>query len=354
MRIAEDEFADMPGQDSFLDVLTNMVGIIILLVVVVGLRTSQATIRAAVDQVRAKVGLANPAAEEKLAASKRAAASAEVELKGLMQQVVNVHDETSLREKERDYLTTYVAAFKQELDDRRAALTADKQRDFDLRRKLAESQQTLDNLGREHVALLAQPSEVEAIENQPTPIARRMTGKELILHVAAGHVAVIPEQLFDEMIEDVKANLWRLRDQSQFTSSVGPINGFRLRYKVGMTSVRLAGEPDRNLPGSSKRFAVMVKPELVWYEIIPESSPLGEPVAMALAPQSALRQALQEHPPETNTLVVVVYPDSISELHQLKRELYSEGYSTADIPRPMGRRLRCSIHAGRAGEYFAQ
>ena len=36
MRIVEDEFPDMPGQDSFLDVLTNMVGIIILLVVVIG------------------------------------------------------------------------------------------------------------------------------------------------------------------------------------------------------------------------------------------------------------------------------------------------------------------------------
>ena len=271
-----------------------------------------------------------------------------------MRQVVNVHDETTLREKERDYLTTFVTAFEEELNDRRAALTAEKQRDFDLRRKLAESQETLDKLSQEQVALLAQPTEVEAIENQPTPIARRMTGKELILHVAAGHVAVIPEQLFTDMIDDVKANLWRLREQSQFTSSVGPTGGFRLRYKVGMIPVHLAGQPDRNLPGSPKQFAMLVKPELIWYEIIPESSPLGDPVAMALAPNSELRQVLHDHPPETNTVVIVVYPDSISELHQLKRELYSAGYATADVPRPMGRRLRCSIMAGRSGEYFAQ
>ena len=37
MRAAHDEFAEAFGQDSFLDILTNVVGIIILLVLMVGL-----------------------------------------------------------------------------------------------------------------------------------------------------------------------------------------------------------------------------------------------------------------------------------------------------------------------------
>ena len=40
MKRAEVEADQMPGQDSFLDVITNIVGILILLVLVVGLRTS--------------------------------------------------------------------------------------------------------------------------------------------------------------------------------------------------------------------------------------------------------------------------------------------------------------------------
>ena len=40
MKRAEIEADQMPGQDSFLDVITNIVGILILLVLVVGLRTS--------------------------------------------------------------------------------------------------------------------------------------------------------------------------------------------------------------------------------------------------------------------------------------------------------------------------
>ena len=42
MKRVEMEADQMPGQDSFLDVITNIVGILILLVLVVGLRTSRA------------------------------------------------------------------------------------------------------------------------------------------------------------------------------------------------------------------------------------------------------------------------------------------------------------------------
>jgi hypothetical protein len=353
MRVVEDDFSEMPGQDSFLDVLTNMVGIIILLVVVVGLRTSQALIRAAVDQVTATAEAELPDMQSDVDLIKRAAVAAESQLQGVMQQVVNVRRETSLREQERAYLATYVTAFEQELDQRRSDLSAEKQKDFDLRRQLAESQLLLENLGREQIALLSQPTETQAIENQPTPIARRMTGKEVLVHLSAGHAAVIPEQLFTDMIDDVKDNIWRLREQHRFVSTVGPVNGFRLRYRVGMVPVKLAGQSDPRMAGPG-RVAVMMKPELTWYEIIPESSSVGVPLANALAPDSDLRHTLREHPPDTNTIVIVVYPDSIRELHELKRVLYSEGYATADIPRPPGRRLRCSINAGRSGEYFAQ
>src|SRR3954454_13158524 len=42
MKRVELEADQMPGQDSFLDVITNIVGILILLVLIVGIRTSRA------------------------------------------------------------------------------------------------------------------------------------------------------------------------------------------------------------------------------------------------------------------------------------------------------------------------
>jgi hypothetical protein len=353
-RIVEDEFADMPGQDSFLDILTNMVGIIILLVVVTGLRTSQATVRAAVEKVKFTGAADEAASKAQLQNAQRSAVVAESDLKGLMRQVVEVRGETALRDKERTYLSTYVAAFEQELNERRSTLSAEQQRDYDLRRKLAESQVTLESLSREQVALLSQPTdEVKAIENQPTPLARRSTGREVLLHLSGGYLAVIPHELVAETISDVNANLWRLRDQDRFINTVGPINGFRLRYLLGMVAVNVGGPPDPNIPGASQ-LPMAARPELIWYEIIPEKSPLGEPVAKAIEPNSEFRQVLREHPCDTAVVVIAVYPDSIRELHDLKRELYAAGYATAEVPCLAGRPIKGSPRAPRSGQIFVQ
>lgn len=353
-RRSKDEFADMPGQDSFLDVLTNMVGIIILLVVVVGIRTSQATIRNAIESVAAVDDTEERVAKEELEQATRAALAARAELNERVRQAVEIRSETALREQERDYLSTFAAAVDEELAARRAELSADAQSDYDLRRKLAESKAKLEELGREQVALLSAPAEVEAIQNQPTPIARRSTGKEVLLQLKDGHLAVIPHELVDETIRDVGDNLWRLREHGRFTGTVGPINGFRMRYLVGMVAVGGGpGRVDPNMPGAANMPQV-ARPELIWYEIIPETSPLGEPVAAAIEPNSELRQVLREHPADSAAVVIAVYPDSIRELHQLKRELYSAGYATAEVPCVAGRPIKGSPRAPRSGQIFVQ
>ena len=349
-RTVEEDFSEMPGHDSFLDVLTNMVGIIILLVVVTGLRTSQAVMKAAEKQPLAEAAAAISALRD----AQRAALAAKRDTESLIGQVVDVHGETSLREQERDYLTTFVAAFEQELKDRRTELSTDQQRDFDLRRKLVESQAVLEELTREQVALLAQPTAVEAIENQPTPLARRSTGREVLLHLSAGHLAIIPEELVTETIADVKENIWRLKGQGGFIGTVGPISGFRLRYRLALVPVNGSALDAGPLAGAPYKLPPMVRPELIWYEIIPETSPLGDPVATAIEPNSELRQVLHDHPPESATVVIAVYPDSIRELHELKRELYAAGYATAEVPCVAGRPLRGSPYAPRSGQIFAQ
>ena len=51
-RAEEPEDDSMPGQDSFIDVICNMVGILITLVVVVGMRVSQIVIEPPVEATR--------------------------------------------------------------------------------------------------------------------------------------------------------------------------------------------------------------------------------------------------------------------------------------------------------------
>lgn len=357
MRAAEEELPEMPGQDAFLDVLTNMVGIIILLVVVIGIRTSRATIKAAVDEVHVEVKQGDQTANRETDKARALARTAEQDLRSLMQQVVQVRGETALRDKEREYLSTHVVAFQQELDQRRAALTSDQQQDFDLRRKLAESKLKLDELAREQVALLAAPTAVESIENIPTPLAQRAAGKRLLLYLSEGRIAVIPESLFEATKDDMQENVWRLNHESHFVRTVGPVDGFRLRYTVVMQAVRLRGA-EQVVGAGAQRAQVMARPQLAWFKITPEKTPLGEPVDEALKPNSLFRQALRENPCDSAVVVVAVYPDSIKELQNLKRELHATRYAVAVVPLRMGQPLRgaptdSSLHS-RSGEVFTQ
>lgn len=354
----KDEFADMPGQDSFLDVLTNMVGIIILLVVVMGIRTSQVTIRQAVEQVA--VGDDNElcVAQSEVDRASRNAIQSQAELQRLLRQAVEIRSETALREQERNCLTTFSAAVDEELKARRAALSTEQKSDFDLRRQLAESQVELEKLTREQVMLLAAPadSELEAIQNQPTPIARLATGRRVALYLSAGYVAVIPEEeAAKEIVRDARENVWRLKDSSYYIGTVGPINGFRFRYLLASIPVqapRPAGMRERDLP---KNYPSARAISLVRYQLLPESTQCGEPVADAIKPNSALHAALRDNRSDVAHVIIAAYADSIRELHVLKRALREQNYAIAEAPYPVGRAVTVAIsHHSRSSETYTQ
>ena len=193
VRVAEEELPEMPGQDAFLDVLTNMVGIIILLVVVMGLRSSRAaTASLGEDHAAIAAAAARAAAENELRDAHRDMLRSRHEMQQAMERAVSRSPRNVAAPEERQYLTTYVAAFGQELNDRRTTLTTEEQRDFDLRRQLVEAQTSLEDLSREQVTLLSQPAEAEVLENRPTPITKQLSEKELFLQLVGDHVAVIP------------------------------------------------------------------------------------------------------------------------------------------------------------------
>jgi hypothetical protein len=347
VQAGEDEFGEIPGQDAFLDVLTNMVGIIILLVVVMGLRTSRAAL--APVQADASAAETQPITPESLETARRQAHEAQRNVGDLMNQVVELRQATLLRERERAYLTTYVAAGQQEIDERRAELSVEEQRDFDLRQKLVTAQLLLDDLTQERVGLMSKAAEVEVevIENKPTPIGRKVTGLTLYLQLRGGHVAIIPLDAFrDELTADFQANIWRLREEDAFERSIGPLDGFRLRYYVErrVATVRVDERQELDRQGTVT--------QLVRFEVIPVDTPSGEPVDEAMLPNSELSQRLQRFPAGNGVIAIMVFPDSLAELHRLKKWLYAAGYSIAEAPIPEGPWVSFSPHGGY--ELFAQ
>ena len=317
----------MAGHDSFLDVVTNIVGILILLVMVVGMRASQAVVTSATSKA---VAVAEPAIDEQtLRDAFQSAAEAERDVREMVRRVVHTRQEALLHEREREMLSTIVAGAEQEIAAQRAKLNTEDQRDFDLRRQLNEAQLTLDELTREQIALVSQDPEVEEIECEPTPIARVVTGKEVHLLLADDHVAVVPfEEMLELMKQDALANIWRLREQDELDRTVGPIRGFRLRYWFVKSQVVARSEAGTMMAGSIPRFSHCF--------FMPITTPAGEPAVDALLPNSEMHQFLQRLNPGGTTVTIWTYPGNYERLREIKRAIRERGFQIAVRPLPPG------------------
>jgi hypothetical protein len=318
----------MIGQDSFLDVVTNIVGIIILLVMVMGMRASQAVETTAVAERETRQ--AAPDTDEEFQKARQTALDSERDVRTLINRVVNTRQETMLREQERLLLNTVVADAEQEIARRRSELNSQDQQDFDIRRQLNEAQLTLDELTREQMALLTEEPDVEEIQCEPTPLARVVSGKEVHLLLADDHVAVVPfEELLELLKADAEANVWRLRDQDELERTVGPVNGFRLRYWfVKAALVARNNNTGTVVAGQFPRFSHCF--------FIPVTTPAGEPAPEALHPKSEMRQFLGRLNPQGTTVTIWTYPGNYDRLREVKRAIREQGFQIALRPLPKG------------------
>jgi hypothetical protein len=324
-RHAEIENDQMPGQDSFLDVITNIVGILILLVVIVGVRSSQARLHKASDPP-ASPSLDDPDAVEE---ARVAAKDAERRVAQLVQQVLDTNQETTLRQKERTILQTMVLRGEEDIAERREKLNSEDQRNFDLRRELNETQFTLDELTREQMALLAHEEVTGEIECQPTPLGRVVTGEETHLLLAEDHIAVVPlKELTEQMFDDAKKNLWRLKNENVLERTIGPFSGFRVRYIFVKSEVIARGQSGTVVAGQF--------PQFKGCEFLPVVTPMGEPAIEALGQGSEIQQLLSTLSPQRTTMTIWTYPGNYDRLLELKRLLRERGFQIAMRPLPPG------------------
>ncbi|MFP6693385.1 MAG: hypothetical protein VB875_10230, partial [Pirellulales bacterium] len=111
----------------------------------------------------------------------------------------------------------------------------------------------------------------------------------------------------------------------EVTEIVGPREGFRIRYTLEKRSIYDAVN-DRG------GYEIRAK----YWEAIPVTGQLGEPVEAAFAPHSKFRRILSGINARDDTITVWTYPDSFDEFRRLKKELYSLGFAVAGRPLPEG------------------
>jgi hypothetical protein len=313
-RVEEDRSA---GQDSFLDVVTNIVGILIILVMVIGARVRQI--------VLAPVAPAATAASESLAAEitdlAATVASAESEIDELQNQIEIVSLEVTAAAQARVEMATLVAAARHELAERksRADATRVAAAERAARRRTLEAEIRGVSLETEGLAQAA--ATTEEVLAYPTPIGRTVNGEEIHFRLAEGRIAYVPlDELFDLAKAHTRRNADSLTQLAARVVTVGPARDFNLDYVVEAKVDRARGQ-------------VLVRSR-EWV-VRPVGPGVGETFAEAVEPGSRFRAVLAGVKPDT-TVTLWCYPDSFDGYRVIRAELYRLGIPTAGRPLPDG------------------
>ena len=342
----EGSAADLPAQDSFLDIVANIVGILILLVMVVGVRAAYVPSDPSPADVE-RQSASDPAEsfgdmQARLEKALTELNKMERDLQKQVTQIGAIGQQSSLVDQQRIALNMHRSAIEQDLERRRSQLDKQRQQEYDVQKQIFDSQLKLEKLNQEHLSLAAVPEEVERVESVPTPLAKTVVGNEVHVRLKDGLMALIPwDQLQDELMAHAPANLWRLNHQSEAVETVGPIGGFRMRYR--MQEQKYAVRTDsggEQVMGSIRR--------IVGFELLPTSDKLGVPLEQALQPNSLFSQHIAALPRGKTTVTAWTYPDSFSEFRALKRALFEKGFATAGRPLPQHALIGASRHGAKS------
>lgn len=316
------------GFDSFMDIVSNAVGIIIVLVMVVGARVQQSFIhaRATSSTTPATAPPADNAAQK--AESRALAAQVQQRLSAVAQATEN-YTETNAHlaaaREVREQLGALATTIERELATVRDRLSVKERESFDLARQLTTAKSQRDELQLRQVSLIAQSTpEVMEVVSYPTPLARVVDSREEHYRLLGGRLVRVPlEELKDLVIAEHRQLRWQLKDLPEVVGTVGPVDGFKLDYQLVRTT-----------NGA----------EMAAAKVVPPGDNIGEPLAAALADGSTFRRQLAQLDPGRTTITVWVYTDSFAAYRQLKQHLYLQGFTTAAWPRHPDMPIGMSSH----------
>jgi hypothetical protein len=316
------------GSDSFLDVVTNIVGILIILVMVVGMRAKNAPPVEAADQASPR------SIDPQIEALAAQAADVHRDIYQLHQQATSVEQELALQEAGRNQLAVIVAAAEQEIDERKAKLDSAKREQVEQQLQMKSALAELDLVrGQIEQAAAVRPRSVE-IKTYATPISKTVFGKEIHFQLAGGRIAYIPiEELFELARDETRRNMTRVAELTNRVMTVGPKQGFEMHYTVDVTVHERQGQ----MTIGSKE-----------WQVIPVQSPLGESIDEALGSDSNFRHMLARGSPKDATITLWTYPDSFPEYRVLNDELHRLGYASAGRPLPKGFPIGGSPHGSKS------
>ena len=310
------------GLDSFQDIVANLVGILIILVMIVMMRAR--------DEFRQQPELSpvQEVSSDDVEEAKGIATRVEDGIRELDDTIQRQNFELKYRKRERDRILQAITLAEKKLETEQKTLSAESQASIELASQYEAMSKELGELIRSRQVLKQLKPDVHVIEHMPTPMAKTVFGKEIHFRLDDGHISYVPfDELVDRMKRDAENKLHKLRNHPRITETIGPISGYRLRYELGHTNTVVKTRNGQQL---------QQKIELIQLELIPVQETLGESVEAALTDGSQFMQYIKRTVPQTTTVTIWVYPSSFDTFRKFKTTLFKMGYSCAGRPLPEG------------------
>ena len=348
------------GSDSFLDIVANIVGILIILIVVAGVRVGSMPV------AREALSTETPQTEP-------VASSPQPVPQELVLQPVPPAPPLPPREPvaaprptrppqpspdlvaQRDRLEDRITTLQEETAQGTVSLAESKKQLATLRQRLADLEQKFQTSRQSQAAAATTASRMQAelnrmqgrlrqltvdlesasatatpveLKHRLTPVSTELGGKELHFRLSGGKVAHVPLQaLLERLRTQVQGQRARLTRPGRHLGQVGPQDGFVMDFVVERQELSAL---ERLQTGGN-----YIRVGISRWEIKPSPSLQSETIQQALGDRSRFLQVLYSAEPET-ALTFWVYPDSFEEFRQLQEFSHREGFRVAARPLPFG------------------
>lgn len=318
--------------DCFLDVITNVVGIIVRLILVtwVGARAYHSVVEALPSSATATPAVqVEDAVQKTLPRQQQQLTRTEQRVQTQRAGLEQLRNGTTATARQLDQL----AQEEKQLDQERRDLIAAREREALASQgktlSVAELKPRVQKLEEEIRKLQQEPSTKRPLRFR-TPVSRVVQSEELHFECKDGRVAFIDLAVFiDDMRRDAQARGQELRTQGKVQGRSAPLGAFELHYFLELEDERTGA-----VSGS--------------WQVVPRAAQRGETASAALQPGSTFRQIVDQLAPEHTTVTFWVYPESFALYRQLRDFLHQNNIEVAGRPLPEGQVIASSRNGKRS------
>jgi hypothetical protein len=348
------------GSDSFLDIVANIVGILIILIVVAGIKAGTAPVSAehVVEFLRTHVKSA-PAKVEQSAAPEpvktpprpeplvippspaliRQADALKTEIATLDSESKNAASEIEKASREEQADAKTIAELRQAIESEAAELGRDKTTLAETESQLALKKTGLLQMEVDVQKAQAVRPPVTTLKHKLTPLGREINGKELHFRLIGNRVAFLPiEELIQRLRPQILHNRDRLIRNGIQRGSIGPVAGFHMDYVL---------EARRLSAMEELRQGMAVSIMLSSWTLVAEPDLETESGEEALKDHGDFLRRLKDADSDT-TITFWVYPDSYAIYRQLQEFAHHENFTVAARPMPFGVEIKGAPEGSRS------